>query len=306
MTLSSYTVVEWYAATTAWLFAPCRVDYSSTNEILGPERSEEFAKSYDELDERTQNKTHMGDSNPLMTDQANNGSGTNLPTSSKDTQSALTRGTGRAFPTKFVPSLTSSTPSDLFPAGIGHGSSSVVCRFVRQNDLKQVLIYVAGVSLGNGQRNAKAGWAFFYKPETDQPAGIVSARLENQGPFGDGSIQSNNRAELRAAIGALRFRNWPAEGFNSLVIATDSEYVAEGATKWVRNWVNRGWITGSKMGAKNKDLWEALLGEIERRDSQGLKVQFWRIPRATNVTAYRAARQAAESQEDKKEYGDII
>jgi ribonuclease HI len=36
--------------------------------------------------------------------------------------------------------------------------------------------------------------------------GCTYFRLENEGPFGDPSPQTSNRAELRAVIAALRFR----------------------------------------------------------------------------------------------------
>lgn len=93
-------------------------------------------------------------------------------------------------------------------------------------------------------------------------------------------------------IGALRFQFWPDKGFNRLVIATDSEYVVEGSTGWARGWVRNGWWT--RVGpVKNKDLWEALLGEVERYDEEGMAVEFWRIPREWNTVADAAAKDAA-------------
>ncbi|RYP43198.1 hypothetical protein DL770_011780 [Monosporascus sp. CRB-9-2] len=217
---------------------------------------------------------------------------------------AIRRGTGRVFATKFAPPSATSTPGELFPAGIGRRAIPPVARFIRRDDPEQALIYADGACLNNGQANPKAGWAFVFKPETNQPAGIVSARLEKKGPFGDEYSQTSNRAELRAVLGALRFRHWEGEGFKVLVFATDSEYVAEGATTWARGWVRNGWKTRTGVEVKNKDLWEMLLGEFERWDYWGLKIQFWRIPRILNVTADRAAKQAAEK-EDLDEYAEI-
>ncbi|POR37323.1 Ribonuclease H1 [Tolypocladium paradoxum] len=151
-----------------------------------------------------------------------------------------------------------------------------------------------------------AGWAFVFTPETDKPTGIVSARLEKKGPFGDEYAQTSNRAELRAILGALRFRHWRGEGFAILVFATDSEYVAEGATTWARGWVRNGWKTRTGAEVRNKDLWEMRLGEVERWDYWGLKIQFWRIPRMLNARADRAAKQAAEKEEDSDEYCEIM
>lgn len=158
-----------------------------------------------------------------------------------------------------------------------------------------------GACLDNGQANPKAGWAFVPgESRSGQPA-IVSGRLERQGPWGDAGTQSSNRAELRAAIAALRFCDWTGEGFSTVVIATDSEYVVEGSTRWARTWVRNGWTTrGNRRGAggagvpvKNRDLWEMLLGECERARSRNLAVQLWKIPREWNTLADQAAKEAA-------------
>ncbi|KJZ68138.1 hypothetical protein HIM_12471 [Hirsutella minnesotensis 3608] len=218
---------------------------------------------------------------------------------------AARRGSGRVFPTKFTPPSTTSTPQDLFKTGVGRQATVPSRRFIRRNNPNQLLIFADGACLNNGQSNPKAGWAFVFKPDDDPSKGIVSARLENEGPFGDEATQTSNRAELRAIVGALRFRAWHGEGFTKLVFATDSEYVAEGATSWVRSWVRNGWKTRAGGEVKNKDLWETLLGEFERSDDGGLKIQFWRIPRALNGTADRAAKQAA-GKGDKDRYADIL
>ncbi|KAJ3537251.1 hypothetical protein NM208_g6393 [Fusarium decemcellulare] len=214
----------------------------------------------------------------------------------------IRRGTGRVFPTHFEPPSTTSTPSALFPPGVGRRAIPNVYRFICCNDQEQVLIYADGACLDNGQANPKAGWAFYFKPE---PAGITSGRLENRGPFGDEHNQTSNRAELRAIIAALRFRYWIGEGFKTLVLATDSEYVAQGATTWARSWIRNGWRTRAGEAVKNKDLWEALLGEVERWDILGLKIKFWNIPRSMNGTADRAAKQVAENGADVDRYRDV-
>lgn len=150
-----------------------------------------------------------------------------------------------------------------------------------------------------------AGWAFIFKPKTDKPAGIVSARLEKKGPLGDEFAQTIDRAQVRAILGALRFRAWEGEGFTTLVFATDSEYVVKGATSWTRSWIRNGWKTVSGTDVKNKDLWELLLGEIARKKRLGLKVEFWRIPRMLNADADRAAKKAAK-EEDLDEYCEVV
>ena len=115
---------------------------------------------------------------------------------------------------------------------------------------------------------------------------------------------TSNRAELRAVIAALRFRAWDVEGFRSIVIATDSEYVVEGATRWVRTWLKNGWTTRTGALVKNKDLWHALLGEAEKWSERDVKITFWWIPRDQNIEADHWARHGA-NMEQMHQYGDI-
>lgn len=226
--------------------------------------------------------------------------------SSQDRQGykfGIRKGIGRVFPTMFVPPAVDATPDVLFPPGTCHRASIPATRYIRHDDSQQMLIYADGACLYNGQANARAGWAFVLKPTRDGHV-HVSGRLENKGPFGDPSDQTSNRAELRAILAALRFRHWTGEGFKALVLATDSEYVAKGATQWTRTWLRNGWRT-STGAVKNKDLWEMLLGEVERWDYWGLKIQFWTIPRAFNEVADRAAKHAAQEEHSHDEYRDI-
>jgi ribonuclease HI len=65
---------------------------------------------------------------------------------------------------------------------------------------------------------------------------------------------TNNRMELRAAIEALRALKQPCE----VEITTDSEYLKNGITMWIKGWRARGWMTKEKTPVKNQDLWEEL------------------------------------------------
>ena len=65
---------------------------------------------------------------------------------------------------------------------------------------------------------------------------------------------TNNRMELQAAIGALSALKQPC----AVDFYTDSTYVRNGITKWVRSWKVRGWKTAGKQPVKNEDLWRAL------------------------------------------------
>ena len=204
-------------------------------------------------------------------------------------------GTGQVMFEKFIPPKATDLPSTVFTPGVVRRISPPTVRFINNTDPTQLLLYTDGSCLNNGQAGQRAGWAFIYRPPDPRRKiiGHCSFRLENKGPTGEEYTQTSNRAELRAVIGALRFRAWNSEGFKSIVIATDSEYVVEGATNWIRGWLRRGWVKGDGKPVKNKDLWQALLGEAERLWEDGVTIRLWRIPRELNTAADERAKEAA-------------
>jgi ribonuclease HI len=196
----------------------------------------------------------------------------------------------------FTPPNPTVTPSQLFPLQQRPGRQFP--RFAHRSNRGDLLIYTDGACLNNGQPHAAAGWGFVFRaPEADRPdVGRVSGRLEDQGPSGESYPQTSNRAELRAVIAALQFRAWYGEGWARLVIATDSEYVVRGATERVRAWGRNGWVTSSRTAVKNRDLWEELLGEVIGHRERRMEICFWRIPRAWNTEADRAANAGARGE----------
>jgi ribonuclease HI len=65
---------------------------------------------------------------------------------------------------------------------------------------------------------------------------------------------TNNRMELTAAIAALEALKRPMR----VHLYTDSQYLRQGITEWLRGWKARGWLTADKKPVKNQDLWERL------------------------------------------------
>ncbi|KAI0893392.1 putative ribonuclease H1 [Annulohypoxylon nitens] len=163
-------------------------------------------------------------------------------------------------------------------------------RIICRNDPRSILISTDGACLNNDQSFPKAGWGFAYGPITTD---IIYGPLENRKLFGGEEPQTSNRAELTAVILALRFRHWIGEGLDKITIVTDSEYVVKGSTRWARTWVVNNWKTRTGQYVKNRDLWEALLNEVERWKSLGLSIQFWKIPRDWNKIADEAAKKGA-------------
>jgi ribonuclease HI len=78
--------------------------------------------------------------------------------------------------------------------------------------------------------------------------------------WGGAPATTNNRMELTAAIEALNALKRPCR----VELHTDSQYVKNGITQWLRQWKARGWRTLSKGAVKNEDLWR-LLDEASAR-----------------------------------------
>jgi len=71
---------------------------------------------------------------------------------------------------------------------------------------------------------------------------------------------TNNRMELMGAIMALETLTAPS----TVILHTDSQYVRQGITEWMKNWVRRGWKTAGGDPVKNRDLWERLNAAAQR------------------------------------------
>lgn len=70
---------------------------------------------------------------------------------------------------------------------------------------------------------------------------------------GGSPATTNNIMELTAVINAIK--DCQIMGFSNFSIHTDSQYVKNGITQWIHNWMRNGWRTSSKEPVKNKDLW---------------------------------------------------
>lgn len=102
--------------------------------------------------------------------------------------------------------------------------------------------------------------------------------LGNPGPGGYGALliynghkkelsqgfknTTNNRMELLAVIEGLKALSQPCK----IDLTTDSNYVKDGITKWIKNWKKNGWKTASKQPVKNVDLWKKLDDAVQSHD----------------------------------------
>lgn len=112
--------------------------------------------------------------------------------------------------------------------------------------MKRVIAFTDGACSGNP---GPGGW------------GVVLRSGEHEREiFGGEAETTNNRMELTAAIQALQALRETCE----VELTTDSTYVKDGITRWLRNWKSNGWKTAAKKPVKNRDLWEQLEAQTAR------------------------------------------
>jgi len=79
---------------------------------------------------------------------------------------------------------------------------------------------------------------------------------------GGDALTTNNRMELTAAIEALG----ALKGSSEVDLHTDSKYLRDGITSWIRKWKTNGWRTAGKKPVKNADLWKQLEAAHSRHE----------------------------------------
>ena len=68
---------------------------------------------------------------------------------------------------------------------------------------------------------------------------------------------TNNRMEMQGAIHALKMLKACSQT-EPVTLYTDSEYLKNGITKWIKGWKKKGWQTAQGKPVLNQDLWEIL------------------------------------------------
>jgi ribonuclease HI len=98
-----------------------------------------------------------------------------------------------------------------------------------------MLVYTDGSCLGNP---GPGGWAVL------GPDFKLSGGQDNT---------TNNIMEMTAVVMALE--ECIERKIGSVTIFTDSNYVKNGITSWIKKWKLNGWKTSTRTAVKNKDLW---------------------------------------------------
>ena len=114
-------------------------------------------------------------------------------------------------------------------------------------NLTEVELYTDGACSGNP---GPGGWG----------AILVAGAKEKELAGGEADT-TNQRMELQAVIEGLRALKRPCK----VTVYSDSAYFINALEKkWYVNWRKNGWKNSKGEAVKNRDLWEALLQEMER------------------------------------------
>ena len=114
-----------------------------------------------------------------------------------------------------------------------------------------IRVYTDGSAYGTACGRGAAGYGIW--AGEDSP-------LNRAAPL-EGTVQTNNRAELTAVIEALRMV--PRDSLVQIV--SDSSYVVSGVSDWAKGWKDRGWARKGNRALLNVDLWKRLWAVLDER-----------------------------------------
>ena len=89
---------------------------------------------------------------------------------------------------------------------------------------------------------------------------------------------TNNAMEMTAVIMAIQ--ECLKRGIHEIRLFTDSTYVKNGITSWIKNWKKNGWHTSTGTPVKNRELWV----QIDSLSRQ-MKIVEWHWVKAHNGNA---------------------
>lgn len=105
---------------------------------------------------------------------------------------------------------------------------------------KVVYIFTDGACSGNP---GPGGWAALLRYQDQEK--LISGFEKHT---------TNNRMEMSAAIYGIK----AVKKVSKIVLTTDSKYVMDGITVWIKNWRKKGLLDKPNSSIKNTDLWKEL------------------------------------------------
>ena len=95
-------------------------------------------------------------------------------------------------------------------------------------------------------------WGVYWQPKTGDPVELCGFDPET----------TNQRMEMMGPIIALESAVLPS---GLILVLSDSKYVVNGITRWIKGWKRNGWRTKTGSPVKNRELWERLDAAASKR-----------------------------------------
>lgn len=108
----------------------------------------------------------------------------------------------------------------------------------------QIIMFTDGASSGNP---GPGGWGT-----------IISYNNRVVELGGKEEKTTNNRMELQAVLEGIQFIIEERMNSYPILLFTDSSYVANGVTSWIKGWQNRNWTTSQGGLVANSDIWKKI------------------------------------------------
>lgn len=124
-----------------------------------------------------------------------------------------------------------------------------------------ITLYTDGASRGNPGRG---GWGCI---------GVFgNERVVELG--GRQDMTTNNQMELQGAIEGLKLVLKNSGEFKKVHVYSDSQYVLNGITSWIKNWKKNNWKTAAKKPVLNQELWIELDTLAEQVSVRGIEIRW--------------------------------
>lgn len=152
-----------------------------------------------------------------------------------------------------------------------------------------VAVYADESCLGNGKSGATPG-GLGALVEWRRPDGVV----QRYDLWDSEPDTTNNRMALRSVIDTYKALSRKGNSL-SVQFTTDSRYIVDGMTSWVRGWIARGWRRKEGV-VENLELWKDAVAAVAKHESQWVWVK-GHAGHPQNEYANHLATRAAASQD---------
>lgn len=177
---------------------------------------------------------------------------------------------------RFTPRDSASRPLDLFAFSPSPNTRDP--RLTSTTDPSQLLLFAHGI---HRSYPSPGGVGVYFSP--DSSGANFAAAIVAPEAGADTAAYTPISAHLHAAISALQLRDWRAEGFRGVVLATSAPTLVDGIAGRIAVWERNAWRTAHGAPIANEDLWVDLCAAVRELEGRGTKVRFWSVRKEDNL-----------------------